>query len=91
MTISLNGSSGTTKALLFSTECWDITLSVNKKFEIRISKFEINPNFKIQKMSIRFGHFDLESRLDGTCLGFRLPARSRSGEGRDFVLRICDF
>jgi len=42
-------------------------------------------------MSIRFGHFDLESRLDGTCLGFRLPARSRSGEGRDFVLRICDF
>jgi hypothetical protein len=51
----------------------------------------INPNFKIQKMSIRFGHFDLESRLDGTCLGFRLPARSRSGEGRDFVLRICDF
>jgi hypothetical protein len=84
MTISLNGSSGTTKALLFSTECWDITLSVNKKIEI-------NPNFKIQKMSIRFGHFDLESRLGGTCLGFRLPARSRSGEGRDFVLRICDF
>jgi hypothetical protein len=55
------------------------------KFEIRnpkhetISKFEF-PNVQNSFGHSNFGHLDL----------FRLPARSRSGEGRNFDIRISD-
>jgi len=46
------------------------------------------PNDQISKTLLSFiclEHFDLSIRI---CFEIRLPARSRFGEGRDFVLRI---
>jgi len=58
------------------------------KSEIQISKFETNPKFKFQK-SKQFSSVWIIRILNiRACFEFRLPARSRFGEGRDFVLRI---
>jgi len=58
---------------------------LQKKPEIRISNPETNSNVQIFKLSV----LEICISKIRACFEFRLPARSRFGEGRDFVLRIC--
>jgi hypothetical protein len=64
-----------------------------KKYRLSVFKFEAR-NSKQSQMT-KFQMFEMKKNLKNLNFEnsnlFRLPARSRFGEGRDFDIRISDF